>query len=112
MPVDERLIPDDRQGAKDGVTESQSLRLTHVDTFDACRKDLAHRLEHLGLAAGGKLALDLEGAVKVVLDRTLAAAGDEDHFCNAGGDRLTRLQPFGSVEAVVEKCGKAAPGFA
>src|ERR1700694_1793126 len=50
--------------------------------------DLAQDVEQVALAALLEVVLELQGAVEVVDDRALAAAGDHDHLLDAAGDRL------------------------
>ena len=57
------------------------------DTLISCG-DLADLLELLRLAALLEEALELDGDVEVILDRVLAAAGDDDDVVDAGLDRF------------------------
>ena len=69
------------------VAETERLALTDVGDVDQAR-DLANLLEQVALAAGLEERLELDRDVEVILDRVLAAAGDEDDVVHAGGDRF------------------------
>ena len=83
----EGLIPHERPGAEDGVTEAERLLLSHVGDGGHLRYglDLGQLVD---LAAILEVVLELEGRVEVVLDGALVAPGDEDDLVEAGGDRL------------------------
>jgi hypothetical protein len=84
----ERLVPDHVAGAPDGVAEALGLLLAGVDHV-ARGRHVALEDGELGLLA---LALErveqLEGAVEMVLDDRLAAAGDEHELLDARGRGL------------------------
>src|SRR5439155_740830 len=82
-----RLLADEGAGARDGVAQAQRLLLPQVrdgrqlgDRLDLCQ--LLH------LAAIVQVVLQLEGGVEVVLDRALAAAGDDDDLLQPRRHRL------------------------
>ena len=50
--------------------------------------DLFEDLEELGLVALSKVELELEVAVEMIDDGSLAAAGDKDDLLDPAGDRL------------------------
>jgi len=62
--------------------------LTHIEAVDVARLDAAHEIEQRLLAARHQFGFDLVRLVEVIFDSPLAAAGDEDHFGHARGDRL------------------------
>src|SRR5262245_51988498 len=63
---------------KNGVSEAERLLLTHVREICAVGNVL-RSLEEVGFAALTESPLELECDIKVVLDRILAATGDDDH---------------------------------
>ena len=70
-----------------GVAQAQRLALPHVREVDQVR-DLADLREHLVLAARFEERLELHRDVEVILDRVLAAAGDQQDVVDARGQRL------------------------
>ena len=70
-----------------GVAEAERLSLAHVREVDQVG-DLADLGEQLLLAARLEERLELDRHVEVILDRVLAAAGDQDDVVDARGDRL------------------------
>ena len=67
------------------MAQAQRLRLAHVDALHVVGLDAAHHVQQFLLARLFEGYLQLEGHVKVVFDRPLVAAGDEDHLAHAGG---------------------------
>ena len=84
----ERLIAHEVARAHDRVPEAQRLGLAHVGALHDARKQLADLLQQLVLAVSQQLGFELVGLVEVILDRALAATGDEDEVGDAGGHRL------------------------
>ena len=83
----ERLVADQLARDEHGVAEAERLALAHVGEVDQVR-DLADLVELLALAARLEKRLELDRDVEVILDRVLAAAGDEDDVVDAGRDRF------------------------
>ena len=83
----ERLVADELARDEHGVAEAERLALADVGEVDQVR-DLADLGELLALAARLEKRLELDRDVEVILDRVLAAAGDEDDVVDAGGDRF------------------------
>ena len=69
------------------MAEAERLALADVGEVDEVR-DLADLGEQLLLAARLEEGLELDRDVEVILDRVLAAAGDQDDVVDAGGDRF------------------------
>ena len=83
----EGFLTHQRAGAQNGVAEAQRLLLADIGD----RRELGDGLdlrELLGLAAVVQVVLQLEGGVEMVLDRTLAATGDDDDLLQPRGHRL------------------------
>src|SRR5581483_5120458 len=69
-------------GGRHGM--SQPLGLALADVVDVRHLgDLLHLLQLVDLVAGLQVVLQLEGAVEMVLDRALAAAGDDQDVADA-----------------------------
>ena len=83
----ERLVADQLARDQHGVAEAERLALPDVREVDHVR-DLADLLELLALAARLEKRLELHRDVEVILDRVLAAAGDEDDVVDARRDRF------------------------
>ena len=69
------------------MPEAEWLALANVGEVDRAR-DPANLGELFLLASRFEERLELDRDVEVVLDRVLAAAGDQDDVVDAGGDRL------------------------
>ena len=69
------------------MSEAERLALPDVGEVDRAR-NLADLGELLLLAARLEERLELDRDVEMVLDRVLAAAGDQDDVVDAGGDGL------------------------
>ena len=82
----ERLVADDLARAPDGMAEAERLLLADRDDRAGREARAGKRVERL--AARGHGRLELVGNVEMVLERALAAAGDEDHLLDP---RLARL---------------------
>ena len=72
---------------RDEQPEAEWLALANVGEADRARNP-ANFGELFLLASRFEERLELDRDVEVVLDRVLAAAGDEDDVVDAGGDRL------------------------
>ena len=83
----EGLVAHEVAGHEHRVAEAQGLPLAHVGDVDHVG-DGAHLLEQVRLAALLQQLLQLVGDVEVVLDRVLAAAGDDDDVGEARRHRL------------------------
>ena len=81
----ERVVADQSLRAQHRVAESERLRLAHVDALHVVRLDAAYHVEQFLLTRLFEGYLELESHVKVVFDRPLVAAGDENHFAHTGG---------------------------
>ena len=81
----EGLVADEVCGHQHGVAEAERLALPHVRDVDHVR-DLADLLEQFELAALLEEAFELDVDVEMILDRVLAAAGDDDDVLDAGRD--------------------------
>ena len=81
----EGLVADQALAAQHGMAQAQRLRLAHVDALHVVGLDAAHHVQQFLLTRLFEGYLQLEGHVKVVLDRALVAAGHEDHLAHAGG---------------------------
>ena len=77
--------PDQRPGHQHGVAETERLALPDVSEVDHVG-DLADLGELLALAARLEERLELDRDVEMILDRVLAATGDEDDVADAGFD--------------------------
>ena len=122
----ERLVADELARDQHGVAEAERLALPDVREVDHVR-DLADLVELLAFAARFEERLELDRDVEVILDRVLAAAGDEDDVVDAGRDRffdavlddrlvderqhLFRLR-FGGREEARAEAGGGEDGFA
>src|SRR5213594_4423434 len=83
----ERLVAHERARTEYGVAQPERLFLPHVGH----RRQLRDRLdlgELLDFAPVVQVVLELEGGVKVVLDRALAPTGHDDDLREARRDRL------------------------
>ena len=76
-----------RFGDEHGVAEAERLALADVRDVDQVR-DLADFVRQVLLAAALEEGLELLRHVEVILDRVLAAAGDEDDVRDAGLHRF------------------------
>ena len=85
----ERLVADQLARDQHGVAEAERLALADVGEVDHVR-DLADLVELLALAARLEKRLELHRHVEVILDRVLAAAGDEDDVVDARRRPLLR----------------------
>ena len=82
-----RFVTDQPLGAEDCMAESEGLRLT--DVAEICeRGNVTHLAEELRLATALQIFLQLNGPIKMVLDRALAPPGDDDNVLDSGGDRF------------------------
>ena len=72
----ERLVTDVMARDRDRVAEPERIALAHVVDVGELGREL-HFLQQVVLAALLEVVLELEVAVEVVLDRALAAAGDD-----------------------------------
>ena len=81
----EGLVADQALPAQHRVAQAQRLRLAHVDALHVVGLDAAHDVEQFLLTRLFEGYLEFESHVKVVFDRPLVAAGDEDHLAHAGG---------------------------
>ena len=84
----EGLVADQVARAPDRVAEAAALLLADVGDAAARHVGLLEELEQRGLLAVDERLLELGGAVEIVLERALAARGDEDELLDAGGARL------------------------
>ncbi len=73
----ERRLADVLTGHGDGVAESERRALTQVMNVGHLR-DVAHLFELLELAGRFEIVLQFEAAIEVILERTLASAGDHE----------------------------------
>ena len=69
------------------MAETQRLALAHVRDIDHVG-DLADLFEQIELAALLKKAFQFDVDVEMILDRVLAAPGDDDDVLDAGRDGL------------------------
>ena len=76
----EGLVADQVAGAPDRVAEAAALLLADVGDGAALHVGLLQHVEERGLAALLQRRLELGGAVEIVLERALAARGDEDEL--------------------------------
>ena len=122
----ERVVADVAAGHRHRVAEAQGRRLSDVDAGDVLRDHAAHQFEERLLVGRFQLGLELVGLVEMVFDGALVAAGDEDHFGDAGRDRffdgvldqrlvddrqhLLRLRLGGGKEAAAQ-AGDGKDGF-
>jgi len=65
------------------MSQAERLGLADVDAVDPLGHHVAHELQQLRLAASLQLSFQFIGLVEMVLDRPLAAPGDEDHVGDA-----------------------------
>ena len=90
-----RMIPEleglkraqNTSGDEHRVAQTERLALSDVREVDHVR-DLADLLELLFLAARFEKAFELDRDVEVILDRVLAAAGDQEDVVDARRDRF------------------------
>ena len=83
----ERFVADVVAGAADSVSEAQRLAL--ADVVD--QRELGDGLycgQQAFLACRGELALELDGLVEVVLQRTLPTSGDHEDVVEPGANRF------------------------
>ena len=115
-----RVVANQLFGAHHRMAQAERLGLAHVKAVDMARLDAAHQFEQLLLAARFEFGLDLVRLVEVIFDGALAAAGDEDHFGDAGchgffdrvldqrlvddGQHLLRARLGGGEEPGAETC--------
>src|SRR5438094_743519 len=83
----ERLVAHERARTEDGVAQPERLFLPHVGHRRQLR-DRPDLGELLDFAPVVQVVLELEGGVKVVLDRALAPTGHDDDLREARRDRL------------------------
>src|SRR5215212_3328726 len=83
----ERLVAHVGRRHGDGVAEAQRLALADVVHLGQ-EGEVPHLFEQRRLAGALELALQLGGAVEVVLDGPLAASGDHQHVRDPGHHRL------------------------
>ena len=74
-------------GDQHGVAQAERFTLTDVREVDQVR-DVPNLGEQLFLAARLEERLELDRDVEMILDRVLAASGDQDDVGDAGRDRL------------------------
>ena len=74
----EGLVADDVPGAPDGVTQAQGRHLAHEAHLAGLGQVATDVGQDVQLALGLQLGLEFDVVVEIVLDGTLAAAGDED----------------------------------
>ena len=104
----ERLVADDGFGDEHGVAEPERLALADVRDVDQVR-DLADLVGEVLLAAALEKRLELLRDVEVILDRVLAAAGDDDDVRDAGVAALPRRRTESSACRRAAASPSAAP---
>ena len=78
------LVAHQGLGAQHGMAQAQRAWLAHKQAVHVVGRDAAHQREHLALAGVLQLVLQFVRGIEMVLDRALAAAGDEHHVADAG----------------------------
>ena len=74
--------------AEHGMAKPECFSLTHIKTLDVVGLDGTQCIEYGFFVAHCKFCFELIGFVKVIFNGALVAAGDEDHFGDAGSDRF------------------------
>ena len=84
---DERLVADERPGARHGVAEPEQLALARVEILNRRALVLECR-QQLLLAALAQRLNELGVQIEMVLDRRLSRSGDEEHARDAHARQL------------------------
>src|SRR5579883_1981248 len=82
------LVIDEIARAPHSMAEAERLLLAHIGDAAGCGEPAPDLVELLELAALSQHALQLVAVIEMILDRRLAAAGDEDELLDAGRLRL------------------------
>src|SRR5690625_2207044 len=70
------------------MTQTQRSRLAGINAVHMIGYDIADALEQLGFVLGLEISLELGGAIEMVFDGTLVAAGDKNQLGDARCDGL------------------------